>query len=140
MTKPPSWFYVAAIILILWECIGCYAYISQVSMTAADMAQLPVAQQEIWKMMPSWVTSAYAIAVWIGLAGGVLLLLGFKAARTAYGVSLVAVIAQFGWTFAATPILTTVGPTAAIFPLFIIAVGVFAIWFTGKASAKGWLR
>jgi hypothetical protein len=140
MTKPPSWFYVAAVILILWECIGCYAYLSQVSMSVADMARLPVAEQEVWKNMPSWVTSAYALAVWIGLAGGIALLLRFKMARPLYMVSLIAVVVQFGWTFAATPILTTVGPTAAIFPLFIIAIGVFAVWFAGKAAANGWLR
>jgi hypothetical protein len=140
MTKPPTWFYVAAAILILWECIGCFAYVSQVSMSAADMAQLPAAQQEIWKMMPSWVTSAYALAVWIGLAGGIALLLRRRIARSLFIVSLVAVLVQFGWTFLATPILTTVGGTAAIFPLFIIAVGVFAIWFSGKAAANDWLR
>jgi hypothetical protein len=140
MNKPPTWFYIAAAILILWECIGCFAYVSQVSMSAADMARLPAAQQDIWKMMPSWVTSAYALAVWIGLAGGIALLLRFRISRSLFIVSLIAVVVQFGWTFAATPILTTVGPTAAIFPLFIIAVGVMAVWFSGKAAGNGWLR
>jgi hypothetical protein len=140
MTKPPSWFYVIAAILILWECIGCYAYISQVSMSVVDMARLPAAEQEIWKMTPSWVTSAYALAVWVGLSAGIALLLRFKIARPLYIVSLIAVVAQFGWTFAATPILASVGPTAAIFPLFIIAVGVMAVWFSGKAAMNGWLR
>lgn len=140
MNKPPPWFYVAAVILILWECIGCYAYVSQVSMTAADMAQLPAAQQEIWKMTPSWVTSAYALAVWIGLAGGIALLLRRRIARSLFVVSLIAVVVQFGWTFVATPILTTIGPSAAAFPVFIIAVGAMAVWFSGKAIQNGWLR
>jgi hypothetical protein len=140
MTKPPTWFYVAAATFILWECIGCYAYLSDVSVTAAEMAQLPAAQQEIWKMTPSWVTSAYALAVWIGLAGGIALLLRFRISRSLFIVSLIAVVLQFGWTFIATPILTTVGGSAAIFPLFIIAVGVFAVWFSGKAAANNWLR
>jgi hypothetical protein len=140
MTKPPTWFYIVAAILVLWECIGCYAYISQVSMTAADMARLPVAEQEVWKIMPAWITSAYALAVWVGLAGGIALLLRRRISRTLFIVSLIAVVVQFGWTFAATPILTTVGATAAIFPLFIIAVGVMAIWFSAKAAANGWLR
>lgn len=140
MTKPPSWFYVAAVILILWEIIGCLAYLSQVTMSAADMAQLPAAQREIWAMMPSWVTSAYALAVWLGLAAGIALLLRFKIARLLYIVSLIAVVVQFGWTFLATPLLTTIGGSAVIFPLFIIAVGVMAVWFSGKAAGNGWLR
>jgi hypothetical protein len=129
MTRPPSWFYVAAVILILWECIGCYAYVSQVSMTPADLAQLPAAQRDIWAMMPSWVTSAYALAVWLGLAGGISLLLRYRIARSLFVVSLIAVTVQFGWTFAATPILTSIGLTVAIFPAFIIAVGAMAVWF-----------
>jgi hypothetical protein len=140
MNKPPSWFYIAAIILILWECIGCFAYLSDVTMSAADMAQLPAAEQGIWKMTPSWVTAAYALAVWIGLAASIALLLRFGIARSLYVVSLIAVVAQFGWTFVATPILTTIGPSAAIFPAFIIAVGVMAVWFSGKAAGYGWLR
>jgi hypothetical protein len=140
MTKPPTWFYVAAIILIVWECIGCLAYLSQVTMSAADMAQLPAAQREIWAMMPAWVTSAYALAVWVGLAGGVALLLRFRISRTLFIVSLIAVVVQFGWTFLATPLLSTIGGSAAIFPAFIIAVGVMAVWFAGKAAGNGWLR
>ena len=140
MTKPPTWFYVVAVIIILWECIGCYAYVSQVSMSATDMAQLPIAQQEIWKMVPAWVTSAYALAVWVGLAGGIALLLRLKISRSLFIVSLIAVVVQFGWIFAATPILTTVGPTAAVFPAFIVAVGAMAVWFSGKAAGHGWLR
>ena len=140
MTKPPTWFYVVAVIIILWECIGCYAYVSQVSMSAADIAQMPMAQQAIWKMVPEWVTSAYALAVWVGLAGGIALLLRFRISRSLFIVSLIAVVVQFGWTFAASPILTTVGPTAAVFPAFIIAVGMMAVWFSGKAAGHGWLR
>jgi hypothetical protein len=140
MTKPPTWFYVAALILILWECIGCLAYLSQMMISAEDMARLPAAQREIWTMMPAWVTSSYAIAVWVGLAGGIALLLRYRISRTLFIVSLIAVIVQFGWTFAATPILNTVGPSAAIFPAFIIAVGAMAVWFSGKAAANGWLR
>jgi hypothetical protein len=140
MTKPPTWFYVAAIILIVWECIGCLAYLSQVTMSAADMAQLPAAQREIWAMMPAWVTSAYALAVWVGLAGGIALLLRFRISRTLFIMSLIAVVVQFGWTFLATPLLSTIGGSAAIFPAFIIAVGVMAVWFAGKAAGNGWLR
>ena len=140
MTKPPTWFYVVAVIIILWECIGCYAYVSQVSMSATDMAQLPIAQQEIWKMVPAWVTSAYALAVWVGLAGGIALLLRLKISRSLFIVSLIAVVVQFGWIFAATPILTTVGPTAAVFPAFIVAVAAMAVWFSAKAAGHGWLR
>jgi len=140
MNKPPSWYYVVAGLATLWALLGCFAYLSQVSMGPDAMAQLPAAQREIWAMTPAWVTGAYAVAVWVGLAGAIALLLRRNFARIAYIVSLVAIVVQFGWTFAATPILTTMGATAALFPLFIAAMGAVLVWFAGHAAARGWLR
>jgi hypothetical protein len=54
-------------------------------------------------------------------------------------VSLVAVVVQFGWTFLATPILSTVGGSAAIFPLVIFGIGAFMLWFTHMAIGRNWL-
>ena len=74
------------------------------------------------------------------LCAEIALLLRLRISRSLFIVSLIAVVIQFGWTFLATPILTTVGPSSAIFPLFIITVGVMAVWFSGKAAGNGWLR
>lgn len=140
MTKPPNWYYAVAGILTLWALIGCYAYLSQVTMGPAELAQLPAQQREIWAMMPAWVIGAYAIAVWSALAGAICLLLRLAFARSAYGVSLVAVVVQFGWTFAATPILSIMGASAAAFPIFIAVVGAASVWFANLARGRGWLR
>jgi hypothetical protein len=140
MTKPPVWYHAIAGLATFWALVGCYAYLSQVSMGPEAMAQLPPAQREIWAMTPSWVIAAYAIAVWVGLAGAIGLLLRLSFARIAYVVSLVAIVVQFGWTFAATPILTTVGTSAVFFPLFIAAVCAALVWFAGHAAGRGWLR
>jgi hypothetical protein len=140
MHKPPTWYYLVAGLITFWALIGCYAYLSQVSMSADDLAQLPAQQREIWAMMPAWVTGAYASAVWIGLAGAICLLIRLRIAQTLFIVSLAAVIVQFGWTFAATPILSTMGGSAAIFPLVIAAIGAFEIWFSRMAATRRWLR
>lgn len=136
----PGWYWAVAVLLLLWSLAGCFAYLTQVSMSEAEMAALPKAQADIWRSMPAWATAAYAIAVWLGFAGAVGLLLRRHWARLAYLVSLVAVIVQFGWTFLATDIMTTVGPSAAVFPAFIIAVAAFSVWFAGFAIRRGWLR
>ncbi|MFS0735564.1 hypothetical protein ABC347_00800 [Sphingomonas sp. 1P06PA] len=138
--RPPRWFWIVAIVLLMWEAMGCAAYLSQVTMDAADLAKLPRAQAEIWMAMPDWAKGAYAIAVWIGLAGGIALVMRRRLALVAFLVSLAAVLVQFGWVFAATPILTTVGPSAALFPLFIITIGIVSVWFARTAVARGWLR
>lgn len=140
MTKPSTWFWIAAVVALIWSCMGCAAYMMQMSMGPADLAKLPPAQAEIWGIMPGWVKGAYAVAVWFSLAGSIALLLRRGIARSLYVVSLVAVVVQFGWTFLATPILKTVGPSSAGFPLFIFVAGLAMIWLAGTAKARGWLR
>lgn len=137
----PRWYWAVAALAVLWELAGCVAYVTQVSMSPADMAALPAAQRDIWQATPTWVTAAYAIAVWSGLAGGVGLLLRRRWARPAFIVSLIAVLIQFGWTFLATDILRTM-PLAdsAPFPAFIVGAALLTVWFSSFAVKTGWLR
>lgn len=136
----PGWYWAVAVAALLWEAMGCYAYVGQVGMSAGDLAELPAAQRDIWLAMPGWATGAYAIAVWVGLAGAVGLLMRGRWARLAFIVSLVAVMVQFGWTFLATDIMTTVGSSAIWFPLFIVVAAGVLVWFSDFAIRKGWLR
>jgi hypothetical protein len=138
--RVPGWYWAVAVLALLWEAAGCFAYFTQVTMEAAELARLPAAQRDIWAAMPAWVVGAYAVAVWVGLTGAVGLLLRRRWARIAFAVSLIAVIVQFGWTFLATPILTTIGTSAAAFPAFIALMAAILLWFSGLAARRGWLR
>ncbi len=141
MTKPPKWYYGVVGVLTLWALIGCYTYLAQVMMSADDLAALPAAQRDMMAALPTWITAVYAIAVWSALAGAICLLLRMKFARSAYVVSLVAIIVQFGWTLVMLPIIETMGfAEAAGFPIFIAVVGAISVWFAGKAARHGWLR
>ena len=138
--RVPGWYWAAAAVALLWEAMGCYAYLTQVSMDSAALARLPAEQREIWAAMPGWAVGAYAVAVWGGLIGALGLLLRRRWARIAFAASLVAVIVQFGWTFLATPILSTMGGSAAAFPAFILVVAALLLRFSAFASKRGWLR
>lgn len=141
MTKPPKWYYGVVGVLTLWALIGCYTYLAQVMMSAADLAALPTAQRDMMAALPTWITAVYAIAVWSALAGAICLLLRMKFARSAYVVSLISIIVQFGWTLVMLPIIETMGfAEAAGFPIFIAVVGAISVWFAGKAARHGWLR
>lgn len=138
--RVPGWYWVVVAVALLWEALGCYAYVTQVSMDPAALARLPAEQRDLWMAMPAWVTGAYAVAVWAGLIGAVGLLLRRGWVRLAFAASSVAVIVQFGWTFLATPILTTIGASAAAFPAFILVVAALLLWFSFAAAKRGWLR
>lgn len=138
--RVPGWYWAVAALALLWEALGCFAYLNQVSMDSAALAGLPAEQREIWTAMPGWAVGAYAVAVWAGLLGAVGLLLRRRWARLAFTASLAGVVVQFGWTFHATPILRTMGASAAAFPAFILIAAALLLWFSGLAAKRGWLR
>lgn len=141
MNKPPTWFWVVAIVAALWACMGCASYLREVMMTEAQLAAMPAAQADMWRAMPQWLFGVFAVAVWVGLAGAVALLLRRRIARSLYIVSLIAVIVQFGYIFGGMHILDKMSfSEAAIFPIFIAVMGAFLIWFSGYAIRRGWLR
>lgn len=138
--KPPVWFWIVGVVLLLWACMGLFAFYSQV-LDSAAIAALPDYDRRMLTSLPVWLKAVYAIAVLSATLGGVLLLARSALARQAYLVSLVSVIVQFGYTLGATDLIAVKGlVTAAGFPVFIIAMGVVELWFARLATGRGWLR
>ena len=138
--KPPLGFWVVAVLLTLWGAAGCYACIQQVRLGAEAMGSPTPYQRELFASLPRWYNWVYALATGAGLAGGVALLARSRLARSAFIVSLLTVILQFGWLFAATEIVARMGlATAAGLPMGIVGVAVSAIAYTGRAMRRGWI-
>jgi hypothetical protein len=136
----PGWYWAVAVLALLWEAGGCYAYLTQVSAGAKALAALTPAERAVWQAMPPWIWGAYAVAVWVGLSGAIGLLMRQPWARAALIVSLAGVVVQFGWLFLRTDMLAAKGPSATILPAAIFIVGLFLIWFASLAGKTGWLR
>jgi hypothetical protein len=135
----PKSYWVVAVVTLLWMAFGCFIYVTYVTMSPADIAKLPPAQQDIRNNAPVWVMAAYAIAVWSGLGGAIGLLLRRAWARPLFLLSLLSIIIQFGWVFIATDQLALEGASAAAFPLVILALGIFFVWYAGQAQKRGWI-
>jgi len=139
-TSPPASFWIISVLLLLWSLMGDAAYLMQVTADLDQMATTDPETARIFAAMPTWVWSAYAIAVWVGTLGVVALLLRRRVAVPLFIVSLIGVIVQFGYTFAGTDILARKGASTAIFPLVIIAIGLFEIWWSRRCAASSHLR
>lgn len=136
-TGIPAWYWIAAGLALLFEATGCFMYLAQVG---ADRATLPLDQRAMWDATPSWMVAAYAIAVWVGLAGAALLLLRRKLAVPVLLVSLIAVIVQFSGLMLVPQLRQTVPDTALAGPIAIV-VGCYLIFhFARLAERRGWLR
>ena len=133
----PAWFWVAAGLALLFEAFGCFMYLAQVS---ADRATLPLDQRAMWDATPTWMLSAYAIAVWVGVIGAALLLLRRKLAVPVLLVSLIAVVVQFSGLFLVPQLRQTVPESALAGPIAILVI-CYAIFHLARlAQRRGWLR
>lgn len=138
--KPPVWFWIVTILLVLWEAMGCYACFMQFRLGAAAMGPVDDWSLKYYNALPVWYNWVYAIATFGGLLGGLALFLRKKQASILFWISFVAVIAMFGYAFAATDLIAHKGLGQVLpFPLLIAAVGAFSIWLATHAAKKGWM-
>ena len=138
-SKPPAQFYWVSAAALLWNISGIAAYVGQVSMSPETLAAMPEAQRALYEDVPAWATSAYAIAVNAGALGCLLLLLRKALAIPVLVLSLAGVLVQFGHALFMTPAIEVMGASTVVFPVIIIGIGVFLIWYANDAKAKGWM-
>lgn len=137
--KMPKLFWTVAIAALVWNALGVMAYIMDVTMSEDAMAALPLEQQALYSVQPSWVTAAFAIAVFAGLAGSIALVMRKSIATTIFAVSLAAVIAQMYYAFGMSDMIEIMGASSAIMPSAIIVVAAALVWFSTSAKGKGWI-
>lgn len=137
--KPPIWYWIAAFVALIWNGMGILNYLDQAYMTAEKLAELPAEQQVMYSDNPAWVTGAFAIAVFAGTIGSILLLLRKKLAYMIFVVSLLGIIAQWthGLFIAENEFMLDGGQIAItiMVPLFAFLL----VWLSKSAKSKGWI-
>ena len=139
-TKPPIWYWIAGVIALLWNAMGVNAYLDQAYMTPEKLATLPEAQQAMYSIeYPAWVTAAFAIAVFGGTIGSLLLLLRKNLAYIVLLFSLIGVIFQMSYAFANND-TDSYGPGGIIMPIMIIIIAIALVFLARKAKSNNWTR
>lgn len=139
MTQPPKWYLPVAIAALLWNLIGCAAYLSDVMLTADDVAKMNAAQQALYAARPAWSVAATATAVWLGAAGCLGLILRKRWATPLLVVSLAAVIVQDVWLFLLSGAAAEAGAAAFILQGLVLVIAIALVQFSRTAAARGWI-
>ncbi len=137
--KPPAWFWIVGVLMLLWNGVGVMAYVGEAMMPADALQALPEAQRTLILGRPAWATAAYAVAVFGGVAG-CLLLIRRRSAIAVLALSLLGVLVQMGHAFLLADAFRLVGPGGTVLPALVLAGAFFLLWFARHARAKGWLR
>ena len=137
--KPTTLFWIIGIAALVWNGLGVMSYIGQAYMTDEVRAALPEAERALYENVPTWVTAAFAIAVFGGLLGSAFLLMRKKLARPMFLISLIAIVVQMSYNLFMSRAAEVYGPGSVIMPIMVIVIGVFLLMYSKKTIAKGWL-
>ena len=140
----PWWFWVVSVVGLLWSLGGAFDYVMTQTRNASYLATIPEALLAYFYAMPAWLVALWALAVWGGLLGWVLMLARSRFAGPAFLVSLVSMIVNFGYSVLDGGLALQaqyMGSAQAYgFTAAVIAAGVFALWLAGRMRGRGVLR
>ena len=134
----PKWFMPVAVVALLWNLMGCAAYLMDVMLTPEAVAAMPADQQALYAARPAWAVAAYAFAVWGGALGCVGLLVRKRWAKGAFLASLLGLIVQDAALFGMSPVPLS----ATIYALqgMVLVIAVLLLMLANRASRDGWFQ
>jgi len=139
--RAPWWFWVVSIVALLWNLMGVGAYLYDMSMSHEDMVKnYGQVLADAAAAQPSWVTIAYALAVFGGALGCLLLLLRKKMAIWPLLISLICVLLQQGYSRFATDVMDAVPTSNKVMYAMVVVIALFLVWFARNMAAKGILK
>jgi hypothetical protein len=135
--RAPAWFWAMAGFGVLWNLYGIYQFIGTLTPAgrSAMAAGMTAAQAQIYFSLPAWMTAAFAIGVFGGLLGSLVLAARYAAAVPVLAVSLVGYTALFSGdvyfgVFDALP-----GQLAILAFVVVVAVVLFATAWASRSRA-----
>jgi hypothetical protein len=139
MAQAPKWFLSVAIIALLWNLMGCAAYLSDAMLSAADIAKMSEAERVLYDARPAWSVAGTAIAVWFGALGSFALILRKNWAVPLLVLSFLGVIVQDVWMFALAPKSDMINGVVMGLQGLVLLVSILLISLARSAKASGWL-
>jgi hypothetical protein len=139
MKAKPMWYLPVAILGLLWNLLGCAAYLHDVMLAPDDVARMSAAQQALYAARAPWAVAATAIAVWGGAAGCICLIWRKRWATALLIASLAGVIVQDFGLFVLSKAAADAAPVALVLQGVVLLIAVGLVFLARKASARGWI-
>ncbi len=129
--QTPKHLWVVGIVTVLWNAGGAYDYVMSQTQNESYMSAFTPEQLEFFLGFPAWVVAAWAIAVWGGVLGSILLLMRKSLALPVFIASLVAMVLTTFQNYVLSNGLEVSGTGGLAFSAVIFMVAV-ALVFHGE--------
>jgi hypothetical protein len=131
-------FWAIGAVALVWNVMGVMNYFMQ--MNADALASFPESHRAIIASRPAWATGGFAIAVFGGALGCLLLLFRKSAAIYLFIASLLGVIVAMTHTLGIAGSASNFSPFEIVMMILMpLAVAAFLIWYSKQAERKGWI-
>jgi len=135
--KPPTSFYIIGVVFLVWNIIGFMFYLQHAMMTPETVPEgVDATMLAFMEATPVWATSAYAIAVNVGMLACVMLLMRRSIALPLYVVSLAGALVLDFDSFVLRDVVAIWGGGAYIVPSAVIIIGVVEIWYSRSVANR----
>jgi hypothetical protein len=133
----PKWYMPVAIVALIWNLIGCAAYLGDVMLTPDDIAKMSTDQQALYAARPAWSVAATAVAVWAGVLGCLGLILRRRWATPLLIASLAGVVVQDVSLFVMSA-QAQVPAAAFVLQGLVLLIAIGLVLLARRATARGW--
>jgi len=131
-------FWAIGAVALIWNFLGGMNFFLQ--MNADAVAAMPETHRAIIEGRPAWATGAFAVAVFGGTLGCLLLLLRKSAAYYLFVASLLGVIVTMMHTLAIASSTIAYSPFEIFMMILMpLVVAAFLIWYSKWAGRRGWI-
>ncbi|WP_299113392.1 hypothetical protein [uncultured Winogradskyella sp.] len=140
LNKPPIWFWIVSVLALVWNSLGVHGYVSQAYKTKAFTDAYTTEQIEVMTNLPTWYTALFAIAVFAGAIGCLLLLFRKKIAKLLLTLSFLAATIQMVYFLFIADLNGVDFSANKIMAYIIIVFAAFLVWFAKNAITKNWIK
>jgi hypothetical protein len=132
--KPKLSYWTITVLGLVWNLMGCLNFIAQTN--PETVAQMPEAYGAVIANRPAWATAAFAVAVFGGAVGCILLLLRRRVSIQVLMLSLGGIALTFlhGILSAGLSVQVLTGTGMSLL------IGGILLWMGRLANRSGWLR
>jgi hypothetical protein len=135
--KAPIHLWIVGVLALLWTFMGVFDYLATQFRMESYMSAFTEEQLDYFYGFPAWAVAGWALAVWIGLAGAVGLLLRRKWAFAAFVISLAGLALSSLYTLVLTNGLEIMGSTATVMTVAIWVISIFLVWYSRQQAKAG---
>lgn len=139
--RTPTHLWIVGTLATLWNAFGAFDYLMTQTRNEAYLAHFTDPQRAYFESFPLWMEATWALGVWGGLAGALLLLARSRHAVTAFAISLAGLAVSTAYQYVLNsppPEMSGVGMVAMNLAIWAVAIGL--LWYTVRMRRRGVLR